>query len=86
MGRAVAFKFRSGFRSNSGLEQQQEGVHHYQQLLQHNEVIKMQFLIILLVALVASASAFAPRSFARASSVKAMVRNSITQLQVVYET
>lgn len=36
----------------------------------------MQLIVVLIIAIVASASAFAPRSFARAP-VKAMVRNEI---------
>ena len=47
-----------------------------------NILSNMQFIIVLLIAIVASASAFAPRSFARASSVKAMVRLTMSQLQV----
>ena len=47
-----------------------------------NNISNMQFIIVLLIAIVASASAFAPRSFARASSVKAMVRLTMSQLQV----
>lgn len=52
-------------------------------VLTHNNYLKMQFLIVLIIAIVASASAFAPRSFARASNVKTMVRLLTAQLQVM---
>jgi hypothetical protein len=46
----------------------------------------MQLIIALLVALVASASAFAPRKFSASPSFKSMVRFlSIAQLQVIDE-
>ena len=47
-----------------------------------NKLSNMQLIIVLIIAIVASASAFAPRSFARSSSVKSMVRFSLSQLQV----
>ena len=46
----------------------------------------MQLIIALLVALVASASAFAPRKFSASPSFKSMVRfQQIAQLQVIDE-